>query len=445
MKKLLLLTVFILFGSSWSLAQSEQSSAQPPSGMSEIQAYSIFYENYKSESYEMARQFGGWIWKNMPETIEGYSRFDLNTNLERLVTVYSGLAENEQDPSLKEAYIDTALLIAERSMEKFSDDSDTVFEWHIKRGRLYQTHSGMIDNSSARAAEEYLQAFEMKPEEFTKEGDGYYIRVLVRELANAGKKDQALAVMDKAEPYGSSKVQNFFNDKRGDLFDSPEERITFLEEQRKENPEDEEILTQLRDLYQDEEMTDEAREVGQKLYELNPNFENTKAVADAAISNANYDMAIKYLKEAMDKASEDRQRADIALEISDAYLNKEELQSAREFAREAMEYDSDWGKPYIQVADIYARAVSQCTSDRKMDRKDKVVYWLVLDYLDKAKGVDSSTSNEVSRKYKSYEPVTPTTEEKFFWQPPLEEGDKFEVDASLMECYGWINETTTVR
>ncbi len=121
------------------------------------------------------------------------------------------------------------------------------------------------------------------------------------------------------------------------------------------------------------------------------------------------------------------------------------MQTAREFARDATEYDSEWGDPFIQIADIYAQAVSQCTNNRKLVEKDKTVYWLVLDYLDKAKQVDSSTANEVDRKYKSYNPVTPTTEEKFFWEPPLEQGDEFVIDGSLMECYDWINETTAVR
>ncbi|MDX1586308.1 MAG: hypothetical protein R3222_06180, partial [Balneolaceae bacterium] len=84
-----------------------------------------------------------------------------------------------------------------------------------------------------------------------------------------------------------------------------------------------------------------------------------------------------------------------------------------------------------------------CTSGRKMTRDDKVVYWLVLDYLDKARRVDSQVSNTVQRQYQSYQPVTPTTEEKFFkgW----EKGDKIAVDGSLNSCYSWVGETTTVR
>lgn len=441
MKKLLVIA-FLVLSSNVTMAQQ---SVEPPSGMSEIQAYSIFLENYKSDSYESAIQFGRWIWKGMPETIKGYSRFDLKTNLNRLITAYSEVAKKKQDPSVKEAYVDTALTIYKKMFQKYPNAKSDHYDWYISRGRLYQTHSSVIDNAAVKASQDYYKAFQIKPKEFTNFGDGYYIRVMLQEMIGQGKKDQALAVMKKAEQYASDKLKNAFNNLRNQLFDSPKERITFLEGRLKENPKNVEVLKSLRDLYREQEMTQKAREVSQKLYELNPSYENTMAIANFAVSNANYDKAIKFLKEALDKASTDKQRAEISLKISNAYLNKGQLQSARRFARSATDYDSDWGAPYIQIADIYARAVNQCTNNRKMDRKDKTVYWLVLDYLDKAKKVDPNTANEVKRKYQAYQPVTPTTEEKFFWQPPLKEGDKFKIDASLRECYGWINETTTVR
>jgi len=444
MKKLLLVTAFIFLGSGWALGQSNNSSAQPPSGMSEVEAYSIYYENYRGDSYEGAIRFGRWIWKGMPEKIEGYPRFDLKRQIGRLVTSYSKVAEKKQDPSLKEAYVDTALMIFDKGFERF-DDEETRYDWYIKRGRLYQTHSSVLDNASVNAAENYASAFKINPKDFTNYGQSYYIKILLQEYTGAGKKDEALAIMKQAEQYASEDLKSFFNEQRQKLFDSPEEQITFLEGRLEENPESEEILNELRNLYQDQEMMKKASELSDRLYEVNPNYKNTMAVANDAISNANYNNAVKYLKEAMDKASGDQQRAEIAMKISNAYLNSEQLQQAREFANQAADYDSDWGKPYIQIADVYAQAVSQCTSDRKMDRKDKVVYWLVLDYLDQAKSIDPNTANEVERKYKPYSDVTPTTEEKFFWEPPLEKGDEFTIDSSLRECYGWINETTTVR
>jgi len=443
MKKLLLLSAFLFISSSWSIAQTT-GKGEPPSGMSEIQAYSIFLENYKNESFETALKFGRWMWEGMPETIKGYSKFDLKKNLDRLISCYQGMAKSVQDPSVKKAYIDTALTIYDKLFEKYSDKSDQ-FEWHVSRGRMYQNNTDFLDNGMEKAAQDYLQAFKMDPEKFTKDGKGYYMQIMLQQLVSEGKKDQSLAIIKKSDPYASSKLQDYFDKIRNQLFSSPKERIAFLESQRKENPNDEKVLKQLRDLYEGQQMVDKAREVSKKLYEIDPSYENIMGIANFAIGNANYDMAIKYLKEAIKKTDDAKQKSKVALKISNAYLNKEQLQSARRYAREAIKYNSDWGEPYVQIADIYAQAVSQCTNNRKMTKDDKVVYWLVLDYLDKAKSVDPNTANEVSRKYKSYKPVTPTTEEKFFWSPPLKKGDEIKVDSSLKKCYGWINEKTTVR
>ncbi|TYP93492.1 hypothetical protein LX73_1196 [Fodinibius salinus] len=440
MKKLLLF-LFLIFSSSSLMAQNATS---PPDGMSEVGAYSLFLENYKSDSFEKAVKFGRWIWEGMPESIEGYSRFELKRNLRRLANSYSGYAEELEDPAMQEAYADTALQIYDQMFKKYSDKSNH-YSWYINRGRLYQTHSNVFDNASAKASENYYKAFELRPEEFTNYGDGYYIQVMLQEMIAQGKKDKALSVMKKAEPYASEKLKTTFNDKRNQLFESPGERITFLEGRLKENPKNQKVLSSLRDLYREQEMTKKERSVAEKLYKLNPSYGNTMALADFAVSNANHNMAIKYFNEAMDKAQSDKQKAEISIKISDAYLNSGRLRKAREYARSATDYDSDWGAPYIQIADIYARAVSKCAEGRKMERRDKTVYWLVLDYLDKAKRIDPNTTNEVERKYKSYSPVTPTNEEKFFWDPPLNSGDEFKIDGSLMECYEWINETTTVR
>lgn len=445
MKKLILLAALLLFSSSWSKAQTNDSSAKPPMGMSEIEAYSIFYENYRSKSYESALKFGRWIWKGMPETIKGYPRFDLKKNIGRLVECYSEVAKKKQDPSVKRAYVDTAMLVFDNALEKFSDANDVKYDWYIKRGRMYQTHSSLLNNATSKAADDYLSAFKINPKEFTNFGDGYYMKVMLQNLVGDGKKDQALAIMKKADPYASEELQSFFNEQRKKLFDSPKEQMTFLENRLKEEPKNEKVLNELREVYKDQDMMEKASKISDKLYSINPNFENTMAVANDAISNANYDMAIKYLKEAIGKAKNDQQKAEISLKLSEAYLNKGSLETARKYARQAADLRPDWGQPYLKIADIYAEAVNQCTNDRKLDRKDKVVYWLVLDMLDKAKQVDKTTSNEVDRKYKAYSSVLPTTEEKFFWQPPLKKGDKFKIGSSLRKCYGWINQTTNVR
>lgn len=440
MKKLIAL-LFLVSSTTGLMAQD---SVSPPDDMSEVSAYSLFYENYKNDSYKMTIKFGRWIWKGMPETIEDYDGFSLKTNLKRLTKVYSKYAEAQEDPSMEEAYTDTALMIYDRMFEKYPDDPDS-YKWYLSQGRMYQTHSNVIDNSSEQAAESYNKAYELKPKEFVGYANGYYIKFLIRQLSSQGKNDKALAIMEEADSYASEGLKSFFSDQRSDLFDSPKEQIAFLEKQVEEDPKNEKALATLRDLYQEEDMVKKERSATEKLYKLKPNYENTMAMADFAINNANNNMAIKYLKEAMKKADSDDQKAEISLKISNSYLNSNQLQSAKRYAKRAMNYGEGNGEPYIKIADIYAQAVSKCTSDRKMGRKDKVVYWLVLDYLDKAKRIDSSTAREVKQKYGAYSDVTPSDEEKFFWKPPLEKGDDIKVDGKLMKCYSWINETTTVR
>lgn len=440
MKKLLVLTGILFLSSSVLQAQSEVS---PPDGLPEAAAYSIFYENYKNDNYASALRYGRWIWKGMPETIEGYSRFNLETNLNRLVTVYSEMANEKEDPSLRSAYLDTTQIIFEKVFTELDTTKYDQFNWHLDYGRYFQQNSNFIDNAMVQAAEQYQKAFDENPEKFTKLAEGYYVQVMIQQMSSDGKKDQALNYIDKASPYAGEKLSSFFDSQRNQLFDSPEERITFLEEQMNNNPEDQEIIAELRDLYEQQDMMDKAQELNEKLYNLDPSYENTTALAEFAVNNANYSNAIKYLKEALQKAPNDEEKARTALKLSDTYLNTGDLQEARRYARQASNLDSDWGQPYIQIATVYARSVQQCTSGRKMTRDDKVVYWLVLDYLDRARQVDSQVANAVQRQYQSYQPVTPTTEEKFFkgW----EEGDKIAVDSSINSCYSWIGETTTVR
>ncbi len=440
MKKLLVLTGILFLSSSVLQAQSEVS---PPDGLPEAAAYSIFYENYKNDNYASAIRYGRWIWRGMPETIQGYSRFNLETNLNRLVTVYSELANEKEDPSQRSAYLDTTQMIFEKVFTELDTSKYDQFNWHLDYGRYFQQNSDFIDNAMPQAAEQYQKAFDKNPEKFTNLADGYYVQVMIQQMSSDGKKDQALNYIDKAAPYAGEKLSSFFDSQRNQLFDSPEERITFLEGQMKNNPEDQEIISELRDLYEQQDMLDKAQELNRKLYDLDPSYKNTTALAQFAINNANYSNAIKYLKEALQKAPDDEAKARAAFNISDAYLNTGELQEARKYAQQAANLDSDWGRPYIQIASIYARAVNECTSGRKMTRDDKVVYWLVLDYLDRAKRVDSQVSSTVQRQYQSYQPVIPSTEEKFFkgW----EEGDEIAVDGSLNSCYSWIGETTTVR
>lgn len=438
MKKYIVAIALLFTLSSQAFAQSE-----PPYGMSEIQAYSIFYENFRTGSYDMAKQYGKWMLDNKPRSIEGYSQFSLAKQFERMITVYTELSKQESDPSLSAAYLDTASTIYAEAFDTFSEDEIDYFQWHLNRGRFYQEHQESIENGLNKAYQEYEQAYEMDSEQLTKAADGFYIRVLLSNYVNNEERDKALAMIDTVEPMASPTLMENINQVRDELFSDPVERVGFLEERLAENPEDTEIMSELVDLYQETDQREKAIELAQRLYEMEQSFESARSLADFAISDGRNQDAIKYLNKALELTDDTEAKKDIRIEMADIYQNTGSLEAARRSARQAAQLDDSWGEPYVKIAQIYATAVTNCTSGRQVEREDRTVYWLVLDYLDRARSVDSSISSTVNRLYRTYEPVMPTTEMKFFrgW----EAGDSFKIDSSVNECYGWINESTTVR
>lgn len=438
MKKYIALTAIMFAFVSDAFSQTE-----PPYGMSEIQAYSIFYENYRTGNYEMALQFGRWMIDNKPMKIEGANRFELPRQFERMINVYANIAEEQSDPSLRAAYLDTAVTIYEEAFATFDEETIDYYDWHFKRGRFYQEHNSRIQNGLQKAYEDYEAAFEIDAERLTGAGDGYYVNLLLRKYANDGEREKALAMIDTVEPFAGSSLLQSIEEVRNELFSDPEERITFLESRLADNPQDEELISELATLYEGQGNRQKAIEYAEMLYDVNPNYENTRKLADYAKADAQYGKAIRYLTEALDKTDNNRTKRNIALEISEAHQNNDNLQSAREYAQQAISYDGSWGRPYLRIASIYASAVSQCTSGRTIDRDDRTVYWLVLDYLDKARETDSSTASAVQRQYRTYEPVLPSGEDKFFrgWEP----GDEIRIGSNISDCYAWINETTSVR
>jgi len=438
MKKYILAITLLIATTSVAHSQSE-----PPYGMSELQAYSIFYENFRTGDWDMARMYGSWILEKKPETIQGYNRFELPKQFERLITVYSELSKKENDPTMRSAYVDTATTIYADAFATFDEDQIDYYTWYFNRGRFFQEHQSQITNGMDRAYEEYEKAFELDAERLTQAGNGYYIQILLSQYESQDDRDAALEMIEIAEPFAGSDLINAMDEVRNGLFTNPGERIAFLEGRLESNPDNMELISELASMYESTGDRAKAIEFATKLYNNEASFENIRRLADYAKADGQPRVALRYLNEAVEVVENTDTRKNLLLEISELHQNESNLQAARRFARQASQLDRNWGQPYIRLARIYASAISQCSSGRQIDRDDRTIYWLVLDNLDRARSVDSSTANAVSREYRTYEPALPTAEDKFFrgW----EAGDSIRIGSNISECYAWIDETTTVR
>lgn len=438
MKKYLIAITLLFTISSVAHAQSEI-----PYGMSELQAFSIFNENYRTGDYDMALMFGRWMLDKKPETIQGVNRFNLPRQFERLINIYAELSKRESDPTMRSAYIDTALTIYEDAFATFDEEQIEFYTWHFNRGRFFQEHQSQIRGGMDLAYEEYERAFELDPERLTQAGNGYYIQIMLNNYVSQGNRDRAMEMIEIAEPFAAPELAAIIDEVRDGLFSDPEERIEFLADRLDQNPGDTAIIAEMASLYERLGNREKALEFAERIYEIEPSFENVRRLADYAKADGQNVKAIRLLSEALEKTDDRDVRKNVTLEIAELHQNEGNLQSARRFARQASQIDRNWGQPYIRIARIYASAISQCTAGRQIDRDDRTVYWLVLDYLDRARSVDSSVANTVSREYRTYEPVLPSAEDKFFrgWDV----GDTIRIGSNISECYAWIDETTTVR
>lgn len=422
-----------------------QGQSEPPSGMDELEAYSVFVDAYRSDDYQMAINFGEWIIESAPKEIQGYDKFDLERQFDRMVNIYVGAAEQKEDPSQQTEYLNKVTGVFEKANRVFSDDEIDRYEWELKEGRFIHENRENMDATMEDAIEHYFNAYEMNSERLAKESDGFYAEVLLTELSRDGERDKAFRMIDNLENFASGNLQDTIDDVRESLFESPEERIEYYESQLTEvnNAEKEQILNNLVDLYDNVGSAEKAREAAVELYELNDNLKNTRAVAEINLSAGEYRNAIEYLSKAEKLAEDEGTRFEISLELAESYQQIEEFKTARNYAERAIDLNEDSGKAYLRISSIYAGSVSNCVDGSKLDREDRAVYWLVLDYLDEAKTVDSSVESEAQNREESYVKAMPSDEDKFFNDWTV--GDRFQINGDLKSCYAWINEATTVR
>ncbi len=443
MKNLILLFGFLFMSSSVVAAQNE-CNPEPPDGLPAIAAYSIFQSNYKGGDYGFALKYGRWMICAKPMTMEGFKGFNLSTQYDKFVKIYQGLADDTTDPTLKAAYLDSAIIALNDKMELFGEDKEIAFEVLQQKGRFYLQNYSLIEDGLGKAYQEFQNMFDLDPEKATTAARGYYVDNLLNNYVSKREREKAQAIINVASQYASPSLQAKIEEYQKDLFESPQDVIEYYEPILAQDPSNMEALNALFGAYEELDDRENMERISRKLYEVNPTFDTALSLADIERGNAKYAEAAKFYKEALSLADNNEDKKSINLSIAEAYISMEQLQTARRYTREALKIDDNYGLAYIKMATIYAQAVIKCTEERKIEAEDRIVYWLVIDYLNMAKNKDRSVANTVNTQLPNYTAVTPSTEDKFL-KLGLKDGDSVKIDGSLMECYSWISETTTVR
>jgi tetratricopeptide (TPR) repeat protein len=450
MKTTVLLLMLGVFG-----VQSIQAQTPPvpeaPYGLGSAEVYGIFQSEYSNimrpntrktlEDFDLLLMYGRWLLIAHPKSITiGRQEIKGDRTFDRMINVYTEMSKIPADPIMKSAYLDTASALFERVLTIFTPEEIDEFKWRYDYGRFLLANTA-LSNGQQRAYDQYMILFDKNTERLTKDADGFYAQFIASYLMSENRNDDAIAFMEKAQPFADAATIEAFNGHRDRLFRNPEDRIVFLESLLEKEPGNLDTMGQLYDLYLRVNNREKSKATAEALYAAAPDFANTRRMGLMASGSANYRDAIRYMEEALTKTTDNNDTKLVSMDLANLFRNIDNLQRAREYARKASAIDPAWGEPNLTMAQVYAQAVTDCAGGQ-LTRTDKVVYWLILDYLDKAR-TDQSVRTSVDRYYAQYERSAPTVEDKFYqnWTT----GATIRVDRSLRECYAWINESTRVR
>jgi tetratricopeptide (TPR) repeat protein len=168
-----------------------------------------------------------------------------------------------------------------------------------------------------------------------------------------------------------------------------------------------------------------------RLYDTERSAVSAAQLAEMNVARKKYSEAEKYYTEAIELERNNVVKSGLLTKLATIELTSNNKQAARDFAKEAYSLDPANGNALYIIAEAYAGArVGEAF-------ENQTVYWVVVDYLVRAKNVDPGLKNQADERIAIYSRLYPTKEEAFF-RSLVNEGAAYYVG-------GWVNESTTIR
>ncbi len=417
-------------------ATSASAQNSEPSKQEKLMHYSLYYESYKNDNFKDARSDLLWILDNAPGAPDGDG-----DNYERAVKLYEGLAEQASEEEARTAYLDTAATYLTSAPEKMKEQGIEFerYKWEQRKGNFLNQHQESLSDIEGLSSpvSHYRNAFELAPKEI----DPYYLQQILNSHLENNELQKALDFVNtlEAKRGDDKEVAQMISSTREDIFGkNPQAQIGYLEKQVEQNPDSTQLLTELFNAYKQQGNVSKASQISKRLMKMEPSAETVREIAQMRLEDGRPKAALKSYDRAVKQGAE--LNATDHFNRGTAYQKMGQLAKARAAFRKAIQMRDSFGRAYIAIGDLYARAVSKC-SGKEMSRKDKAVYWAAVDKYQQAKEIDSSVSSIADSKTRTYRKVFPTKED-IFYREDWERGGTFGIDYG---CYSWIGETTSVR
>ncbi len=405
---------------------------------------SLFGDRYRQQNYEDALDYWRVVFNNYPIASRNIYIYG--------ETMLGSLIENAEDEEVRQAYLDTAMMMFDQRMEAYEGqpfgDPGNVLG---RKGTFFFRYNNDLEEAGP--------GYEALKESIRHSGNDpsppvvvLFMNVTVAKFV-AGMIDSEQVIetytdltdrIDAGLESSASDalytareaIEKLFADSGAADCDA---LIELFADQVSKSPDDVELLSKVNDLLNNAGCTDSDLylSVTEKLHVLDPSARTALNLSSMYRTRGDDDRVMDYIKEAIELQDNPEDRANYYLELAIMTERvKNDRQLSRQYARQALENNPALGRAHMHIGSLYAQSADCFDGQEDADFKNRTVYWVAVDRFNEAKRVDPSIASDANRMIETYSPYFPDNETIFFHG--FKVGDTYTVGC-------WINETTRIR
>ncbi len=404
-----------------------------------LQNQAIYQNRYKNES--ASKNFTPETfkaWRNLFFTCPTKSK---NMYFPHGVTMFSSLYQKETDKVKKQQYLDTIMMIYDRRIEYFGEESNYIGK---KGADLF-----LLDNS------QYEKAYEYCKKSIDAMGNNSEAKTMVVCMQSAVKKfqngtmtktDVIVLYQQIADICNYNIEQGTKNGKNCEKFLPNIEQlflsvkpdcndlVALFEPQFNADPTNAELLKKItNNMGKECASTDLYFKAAVELDKIEPSAQSKRAIGDMYVAKKQVAKAIEYYKESIDLEEDASKKASTYYKM--AYNTSGATSVA--YANKALSFNPNYGAAYLVIANKYVESINSCTSDAEFPELEKwKIYWVAYDMCQKAKSVDPSIASQANSSAAGYKSHFPDAEALFGYNV---------TDGASQTVGCWINMTTTAK
>ena len=170
-------------------------------------------------------------------------------------------------------------------------------------------------------------------------------------------------------------------------------------------------------------------------YKLEPSAQSAMGLGSKAFRNNDFATAEKYFNEAIAMSDDSEEKANGYLLLVAIASDRGQHQTVKQLAQKCVAENPNKGRAYIFWAMAYASGGRNLFGDEQV--LNKLIWYAVVEKLEKARQVDPSVSGEANKLINQYRQYFPSQDD-LFMHPQLNKVETFTLP-------GWVNEVVRIR